>query len=57
MTAPGLATRVMKARRQTLCPACLRPVNVGALIAKTTLGWLHARCAITRQHDHHEETP
>ena len=45
-----LATRVMKARRESLCPYCMRPVRLGSLIAKTTLGWLHAGCVITRMY-------
>jgi hypothetical protein len=48
---PQLATRVMKARRESVCPACRRPVRIGDQIAKTTLGWLHVQCAIGRQHD------
>jgi hypothetical protein len=55
MTVPELASRVRKARRETMCPACYRPVRVGDLIARTTLGWLHAGCAIARQHEHDQE--
>jgi hypothetical protein len=50
MTAPELASRVMRARKETMCPHCLQPVRVGQLIAKTTLGWLHAGCAIARMY-------
>jgi hypothetical protein len=33
----------------------MRPVRVGDLIARTTLGWLHAQCAIARQHEHEQD--
>jgi hypothetical protein len=51
MTTPALASRVMKARRETQCPACRAWILVGDLIARTTLGWLHAGCAIARMHE------
>jgi hypothetical protein len=50
-----LATRVIKARRETQCPACRDWILTGQLIAKTTLGWLHATCAIERQADEPRE--
>jgi len=56
MTAPELADRVMRARRETQCPACLGWIRVGDQIGRTTLGWLHVRCVISRQH-HHDLRP
>lgn len=50
-----LATRVMRARRETICPLCRAPIHVGQLIAKCGL-WAHAACIITHQHGT-EETP
>jgi hypothetical protein len=47
--APGLATRVMKARRESACPACCGPVRVGQQIAKTGTIWVHATCLIARR--------
>lgn len=44
-----LADRVRKARRQTWCVICKRPILVGQLIARTGT-WVHARCA-TRRHE------
>lgn len=44
-TAPVLATRVMKARRETMCPACQAPITIGQLIAKCGY-WMHAACLI-----------
>jgi hypothetical protein len=40
MTAPGLATRVMRARRESLCPVCCCPIRVGQQIAKRGY-WQH----------------
>jgi hypothetical protein len=45
VTAPILADRVMKARRESVCVYCWRLIRVGDLIAKTGT-WVHARCAI-----------
>jgi ribosomal protein L37AE/L43A len=50
MTAPVLATRVMKARWPGTCPACRRPIRVGDQIAKCGI-WLCIQCAISYQHD------
>ena len=49
MIAPALASRVMKARRESVCVLCQRPIRVGDLIAKTGT-WVHTQCAIDRQH-------
>jgi hypothetical protein len=40
MTAPGLASRVMRARRESLCPVCRCPIQVGQQIAKRGF-WQH----------------
>jgi hypothetical protein len=42
----ALATRTMKARRNSVCPTCRSPITVGAQIAKLTSppGWVHVRC-------------
>ena len=45
MTPPVLASRVMKARRESVCPLCREPVRIGQLIAKT-VKWAHAGCVI-----------
>jgi hypothetical protein len=45
---PQLASRVMKARRQSTCPLCQGPVRVGDLIAKT-VKWAHAGCIIANR--------
>jgi hypothetical protein len=47
MTAPGLATRVMRARRESLCPVCYCPIRVGQQIAKRGF-WQHIACLIER---------
>jgi hypothetical protein len=44
----------MKARRESICLLCQRLIKPGDLIAKTGT-WVHARCAIERQHDHHDQ--
>jgi hypothetical protein len=44
-----LATRVMKARRETTCPLCRGPIKVGQLIAKCGV-WAHAQCVIDYSH-------
>lgn len=54
MTGPEVATRVMKARRVSECPACRRTITVGQLIAKCGY-WMHASCAIEHQHDQPRE--
>lgn len=48
MTTPILARRVMKARRETICPVCGEPIRVGMYIAYTDR-WQHAACVIVRQ--------
>lgn len=45
MTAPLLASRVMKARRTGTCPICRGPIRVGEQIAKT-VKWAHAGCVV-----------
>lgn len=42
----SLATRVMKARRNSTCPACRGPVHVGNQIARLTdpPQWVHIGC-------------
>jgi hypothetical protein len=54
MSAPELASRVMRARRESLCAYCWQPIKVGQIIAKTTLGWLHAGCSIARMYGNAE---
>jgi hypothetical protein len=49
VNAPLLASRVMKARRESTCPICRGSVRVGDLIAKT-VRWAHAGCTIASQH-------
>jgi hypothetical protein len=49
MTGPLLASRVMKARRQSTCPICRGPIRVGELIAKT-VKWAHAGCVIASRY-------
>jgi hypothetical protein len=53
MTAPILATRAMKARRNSICAYCRGLIRRGDRIALMDT-WVHARCAIERQHDHQE---
>ena len=55
MTAPQLASRVMKARRESMCPHCRQPVRVGQRIAKVPLGWLHVACVVARLHGDDQE--
>lgn len=50
MTAPARASRVMKARRTSVCPLCHAPVTVGQQIAKTPVGWCHTGCVIDCAH-------
>lgn len=42
----ALATRTMKARRTSTCPACLGVIMVGTSIARLTnpAAWVHVRC-------------
>ena len=47
MTAPLLATRVMRARRPGICPLCRSPILVGQQIGKTGF-WAHVTCIIAR---------
>ena len=42
-----LASRVMKARRESMCPECKGPVRVGELIARCGY-WMHVACLIER---------
>jgi hypothetical protein len=52
-----LASRVMKARRESVCPDCKMPIRPGQLIAKCGT-WMHATCLIRHQHhhrDHHHD--
>lgn len=42
-------TRVMKARKASICPACSGPVLVGNRIARHPAGWVHVWCAIKEQ--------
>ncbi len=49
MTAPdrlALATRVMKARRGSICTVCRAPILVGQQIARLIRppAWVHVRC-------------
>lgn len=56
MSAPRLADRVMKARRESLCPVCLRPIRVGDMIARAGM-WQHIQHVIDRQRKDHPMTP
>jgi hypothetical protein len=49
MTARMLASRVMKARRESTCPICRGPIRVGDSIAKT-VKWAHTGCTIARRY-------
>ncbi len=42
----ALATRVMKARRSSVCTICRAPVTIGQSIARLTSpsGWCHLAC-------------
>lgn len=51
-----LATRVMKARRESECPVCRSPIRIGQLIAKCGM-WMHASCLIDAHHHETRETP
>jgi hypothetical protein len=44
------ADRVMKARRESVCPLCHRLIRVGDRIARCGV-WAHAKCVI----DHHHQ--
>jgi len=49
VTAPdrlALATRTMKARRSSTCPACRGPILTGQTIARLASppAWVHVRC-------------
>jgi hypothetical protein len=48
----ALADRVMRARRETLCPVCLQPMKVGQLIARYGT-WQHVEHVIERQREGH----
>ena len=50
MTGPQLATRCMKARRESQCPACRKWIRPGNQIAKVHGMWLCIACAISHQH-------
>ncbi len=43
-----LADRTMKARRQSLCPSCKEPIQVGQSISRIGT-WMHTQCAIGRR--------
>jgi hypothetical protein len=43
-----LASRVMKARRESLCLLCWQPIRVGQQIGKAPIGWCHTSCIIDR---------
>jgi hypothetical protein len=43
-----LATRVMRARRESTCPVCRGPIRVGQQIAKCGT-WQHVQHVIERQ--------
>jgi hypothetical protein len=45
VTAPKLASRVMKARRPGTCAICRGPIRIGEQIAKT-VRWAHAGCVV-----------
>ena len=48
MTAPAkLATRVMRARRESTCPVCRAPIHVGQQIAKLGI-WQHIEHIVDR---------
>jgi hypothetical protein len=47
--------RVMKARRETICPLCLAPIRVGQVIAKGGV-WAHVGCIIDRAVKLQQET-
>lgn len=42
-----LASRVMRARRESTCPLCRGPVRVGQQIGKVG-SWAHTECIIDR---------
>jgi hypothetical protein len=48
MTAPVLASRVMKARHAGRCPVCRGPVRVGDQIARAGKVWQHVEHVIER---------
>jgi hypothetical protein len=48
MAAPARASRVMKARRESLCLLCWQPIRVGQQIGKAPIGWCHTSCIIDR---------
>jgi hypothetical protein len=49
---PVLADRVMKARRESECPACCDLVRIGQMIARCPGGlWMHASCFIGHRHE------
>lgn len=56
MTAPRLASRVMRARRESVCPLCREPVRIGQLIALTTK-WAHAGCVVASLYKTSGEDP
>lgn len=54
---PVLATRVMKARRTSVCPACHSPITPGQPIARCPGRlWFHAACYVSGGgHRHHSD--
>lgn len=49
MTAPIVAERVMKARRDSVCPACGCRIRTGDQIAKYRGQWEHVEHVLKRQ--------
>jgi hypothetical protein len=44
-----IATRVMKARHESICPQCRTCIGVGNRIGLVlTIGWCHIECVIGR---------
>jgi hypothetical protein len=55
MTAPVVADRVMKARRQSACPVCGCLIRPGDQIAKYRGRWQHVEHVIDRQRQASQE--
>jgi hypothetical protein len=54
VTAPRLASRVMRARRESLCPVCYCPIRVGQQIAKRGY-WQHIEHVVQATQDRSDE--
>ena len=52
-----LVDRVMKARKESTCPLCRRPVHIGQTIARTGGTWQHASCLVRAIKAAARETP